>query len=289
MKLACALLATMLGMGCGIDTAAPGAPGPGGDPGTGGGSDPGTGSDPIPVPGSGPVTEVSGHITANTTWTDTIHITGDVVINAGVTVTVAPGTVVNVTSPFGITVSGTLAIQGTKDGKVTFQPADVGTFWSHIVVPSGGVLTASYLVQTGSGLTTSNSGKITLVDTQLSHAGGDLLTMSGGTLDMSYSGIGLASGRDITHCNMHVSGAVHLKVTHSNISTAFFGLMFYGGVNADFTYDNWFGNTTDVDTEVAYPVIGDFSYSYFDKGAPTNPGITATNMVTSPVADAGPR
>src|SRR5262249_18454084 len=157
-----------------------------------------------------------------------------------------------------------------KEAKVTFQPADVGTFWSHIVVPSGGALTASYLVQTGSGLTTSNSGKITLVDTQLSHAGGDLLTMSGGTLDMTYSGIGLASGRDTTHCNLHVSGGVHLKVTHSNISSAFFGMMFYGGVNADFTYDNWFGNNTDLDTEAAFPVTGDFSYSYFAKGAPTN-------------------
>jgi hypothetical protein len=288
MKLASALLATMLGMGCGM-APTPGGPGPGSDPGTGGDPGTGTGSDPLPVPGSGPVTEVSGHITANTTWTDTVHITGDVIINAGVTVTVAAGTVVNVTSPFGITVSGTLAIQGTKDRKVTFQPADVGTFWSHIVVPSGGVMTASYLVQTSSGLTTSNSGKITLVDTQLSHAGGDLLMMSGGTLDMSYSGIGLASGRDTTHCNMHVSGGVQLKVTHSNLSTASFGLMFYGGVNADFTHNNWFGNGTDVDTEAAYPVTGDFSYSYFAKGAPTNPGITATNMATAPLTDAGPR
>jgi len=289
MKLACALLATMLGMGCGIDTAAPGAPGSSGDPGTGGSSDPGMGGDPIPVPSTGTVTEVSGHITANTTWTDTIHITGDVIINAGVTVTVAAGTVVNVTSPFGITVLGTLAIQGTKDRKVTFQPAAVGTFWSHIVVPSGGVMTASYLVQTSSGLTTSNSGKITLVDTQLSHAGGDLLMMSGGTLDMSYSGIGLASGRDTTHCNMHVSGGVHLKVTHSNLSTASFGLMFYGGVSADFTYNNWFGNGTDVDTEAAYPVTGDFSYSYFAKGAPTLSGVTVTNMATALLTDAGPR
>jgi hypothetical protein len=287
MKLASTLFAALLGMGCGMAPATAGDPGPGNDPGTG--SDPGTGGDPIPVPSTGTETEVSGHITANTTWTDTIHVTGDLTINAGVTVTVAAGTVVNVTSPFGITVLGTLAIQGTKDGKVTFQSAEVGTFWSHIVVPSGGVMTASYLVQTSSGLTTSNSGKITLVDTQLSHAGGDLLTMSGGTLDMSYSGIGLASGRDTTHCNMHVSGGVHLTVTHSNLSTAFFGLMFYGGVNANFTYNNWFGNNTDIDTEAAYPVTGDFSYSYFAKGAPIISGVTTTNMATALLTDAGPR
>ena len=286
MKLAYALLATMFGMGCGMDAAAPGAP-TGGNP--GGSNDPGPGSDPAPVPGSGPVTEVSGHITASTTWTDTIHVTGNLTIDPGVTVTVAAGTVVNVTSPNGITVQGTLAIQGTKTAKVTFQAADVGTFWSHIVVPSGGTLTASYLVETGSGITTSNSGKVTLVDTQLSHDGGDLFTMSGGTLDMSYSGIGLASGHDTTHCNLHVSGNVNIKVTHSNISTALYGIMFYGGTNENFTYNNWFGNNTDISTETAFPVTGDFSNSYFEKGAPTNPGVTATNLATAMLPDAGPR
>lgn len=287
MKLAFALAATISWMGCGIDTAAPTA----GDDGTGPVTDPG--ADPTdPGDGTGPVTaEVSGHITANTTWTDTVHVIGTVIIDPGVTLSVAPGTTVDVTTSmgFGITVSGVLDIQGTKAGNVVFRSATMGEYWSDITVPKGGVMTASYLVQTGGGLDISSTGKATLVDTHLSHVGGDLLMMSGGTLDMTYSAIGLETGRDTTHCNMHVAGAAIVRASHSNLSAASFGVMFYGGINADFTYDNWFGNAADVDTEAAFPVSGDFSYSYFAKGNPTNVGVTATHMATSRVADAGVR
>ena len=292
MKLAFALVATMSWMGCGIDTA---APGPGGDDGTGPGTtDPGTGpgSNPgDPGDGTGPVTEASGHITANTTWMSTVHVIGTVIIDPGVTLTVAPGTTVDVTTSkgFGITVSGVLDIQGTKASNAVFRSATVGEYWSDITVPRGGVMKATYLVQTGGGLDISSTGKATLVDTHLSHVGGDLLMMSGGTLDMTYSAIGLETGRDTTHCNMHVAGPAIIKASHSNISTASFGIMFYGGVNADFTYDNWFGNAADVATQPTLPVTGDFSYSYFARGNPTNVGVTATNMATARVADAGVR
>lgn len=290
MKFAFALVATISWMGCGLDTA---APGPGGDDGTvdpGTGTDPGTGSNPgDPGDGTGPITEVSGHITANTTWMNTIHVIGAVTVDRGVTLTVAPGTTVDVTTSmgYGITVLGTIDIQGSKANKVVFRSATVGEYWSDISVPRGSVMTATYLVQTGGGLNL--AGKATITDSQMSHVGGDLLTMSGGTLDMSYSSIGLETGHDTTHCNLHVSGNITIKVTHSNISTAAYGIMFYGGVGADFTYNNWFGNTYDVDTKAAYPVVGDFSYGYFAKGAPTNPGITAANLATSRIADAGPR
>ena len=285
MKLAFALVATISWMGCGIDTA---APGPGGDDGTGSGS--GSGSNPVdPGPGTGPVTEVSGIISASTTWKDTIHIIAATTISAGVTVTVAPGTTVDVTSSIGITLSGTLDIQGTKASPVVFRAATTGGYWGTLGIPKGGLLKASYLVQTGGDLGISNTGKAIFVDSKLSRAGGDLLTMSGGTLDMSYSSIGLEVGHDTTHCNMHVSGGVTIKATHSNLSAVAYGIMFYGGTNADFTYDNWFGNTYDVATNPAYPVTGNFSYSYFAKGPPTNAGVTATNLAAARVADAGPR
>jgi hypothetical protein len=290
MKLAFALVATIAWTGCGIDTA---APGPGGDDGVDPGTDPGDdpGTEPVPVPGTGQVTEVSGHITANTTWKDTIHVIDSVIIDRGVTVTVAPGTVVNVdvTLRGAITVSGVLAIGGTKQDKVTFQSAAAGTYWLDIAVPPGGVLTASYLVQTGGGLTITGSGKATLVDTQMSHVRGDFLTMSGGTLEMTYSAIGIEVGRDTIHCDMHVGNGPTIRATHSNLTASSFGIMFYGGVNADFTYNNWFGNANDVVTTPTSPVTGDFSYSYFKKGNPTNAGITATNMATARIADAGVR
>jgi len=59
--------------------------------------------------------------------------------------------------------SGTLDIQGTKASKggVPFghgRPRN----WGEITVPSGGVVTASYLVMTGGAIIISNSGKMTL-------------------------------------------------------------------------------------------------------------------------------
>jgi hypothetical protein len=288
MKLAFALAATIAWMGCGIDTAVPGSGG-GGDDGSDPADDPG--NVPTPVPGTGPVTDVSGTITASTTWKDTIHIIDSVTIARGATVTVAPGTVVNVevTVHGALVVQGTLDIQGTKAAKVMFQSAVAGTYWSDITVPPGGVMTASYLVQTGGGLTITGSGKATLVDTAMSHVRGDFLTMSGGTLDMTYSSIGLDVGRDTIHCDLHVGNSPIIKASHSNISASSFGIMFYGGINADFTYDNWFGNANDFVFTAGSPVTGDISYSYFAKGAPTNAGLTATNMATARVADAGPR
>jgi hypothetical protein len=112
--------------------------------------------------------------------------------------------------------------------------------------------------------------------------------MAGGSLDMSYSQLGLELGqRDTTHCDLHVSGAVTIKITHSTISTASYGIMFYGGSNAIFTHNNWFGNGIDVETNPAYPVTGDFSEGFFAAGAPTNPGVTALNLAPMRLGDAG--
>ena len=270
MKPALPLIAA-LSISCGIDTA---------DPGAGNPADPGD--------GTGPVTEVSGHIATSTTWRDTIHVVGSTVIDAGATVTVMPGTTVDVGSGLVISVSGVLEIQGTKAAKVVFRSAVPDEFWTGIAV-RGGTVAASYLVEVGGALDISLAGKVTLTDSHLSRTSGDLLIMAGGTLDMTYSEIGLATGRDTTHCNIHVSGAPAITATHSTFSAAVYGMMFYGGTNADFRYTNWFGNAIDVATEAAYPVTGDFSNSYFARGAPTYAGFTAQHMATAIVADAGVR
>ena len=282
MKLPLTLIA-MISMGCGIDTAAPGQ----GGGRSGGGVDPTNPADP--GDGTGPVTEVSGHITTSATWSDTVHVTGSTFIDAGTTLTVMPGTTVDLDSGSAITVSGVLNIQGTQASKVTFRSSSPDAYWSDIIVPRGGAMTASYLVEVGGGLDISSTGKVTLVDSHLSHAGGDLLVMSGGTLDMTYSEIGLPTGRDTTHCNMHVSGAPAITVTHSTIAAATYGIMFYGGSNANFQYTNWLGNTIDVATEPGFPVTGDFSHGYFAHGAPSYVGFTTQNLASSIIADAGVR
>jgi hypothetical protein len=289
MKLAFTLIA-VASIGCGIDTAAPGqgSTGSGATGGSAGGSaDPNNPADP--GDGDGPVTVVSGHIKTSTTWSDTVHVTASTFIDAGATLTVTPGTTVDVDSGSAITVSGVLNIQGTRAAKVTFRSSSPDEYWSDIVVPRGGMMTASYLVEVGGGLDISSTGVVTLADSHLSHAGGDLLVMAGGTLDMTYSEIGLATGRDTTHCNMHVSGAPTIKATHSTIAAAAYGIMLYGGSNADFRYSNWLGNTIDVATQPGSPVTADFSNGYFLRGAPSYVGFTTQSMAGSVVADAGVR
>jgi hypothetical protein len=279
MRLGLTLIA-MISVGCGIDTAAPDP----GDNGVGAGGMPIDPGPSDPGEGTGPVTEVSGHITASTTWSNTIHATDLVTVNAGVTLTVAAGTTVDLST--GLNVLGTLVLQGTHDSKVVFRPA--GSTGFNVTVPQGGMLTASYLVQTGGSLMISGTGKVSLVDTQLSHASGDLLVMSGGTLDMTYSAIGLEPGdKDTTHCDMHVSGPVSITAEHSNFATAAYGLMLYSASLADFRHTNWFGNAIDV--AISPPVAADFSYSYFAKGAPNQGGLTVDNMATMRLPDAGVR
>lgn len=298
MKLALALIA-MISAGCGIDTAAPvpggagGMAGGGGSAGGGGGNHPGSGdpgtADGDPGDGTGPVTSVSGHITADATWIDVIHVVGSVTIDAGVTLHVAAGATVDLAAGAGITVLGTLDIQGVRASKVVFRWATPGDNWSGIAVPGGGTMTASYLVQIGGGTSISEGGNVVLVDTRMSHALGDFLVMSGGTLNMTYSAIGLEPGQsDSTHCDMHVSGPVEITATHSSFSTSSYGIMFYGGSNADFRYTNWFGNAIDIDRGGA-AVTGNFSNSYFASGAPSYAGFTIRDMATERVADAGVR
>lgn len=232
--------------------------------------------------------DVSGHITASATWTGTINVTAATTIDPGVTVTVAAGTAIDFATGSSMTLSGTLAIQGTSAAKVHVYAKTAGAIYGGFTIPAGGQLTTSYMVQTGGGIHLSGSGKATLIDSQMSHHDHDFLTMSGGTVDMEYSWLGVEPGLgDTTHCDIHVDAATSIKVTHSNLSSAVYGIMFYGGTAADFTFDNWFGNQTTVDHLPG--ASGDFSNSYFDKGAPSGTGITAANLSTSRLTDAGPR
>jgi hypothetical protein len=237
------------------------------------------------------VTEVSGHVHADTTWADTIRVTSSTIIDPGVTVTVMPGTTISVAATASVAVQGTLDIQGTSAAKVNMAPAASAPHWLGFTVQSGGVLTAHYLVESGGSVDTSGTAKVTLFDSQLSKASHDLLVMAGGSVDVEYSSIGLEIGQgDTTHCDMHTGAASTIKVVHTNLSTASYGIMFYGGNNADFTYNNWFGNGVDVDLSPGSGASGTFSYSWFEKGtAPSGVGITATNLSGARLTDAGPR
>jgi len=269
------LLACVIGSG--TDTADPdqGGGGGGGD-GTGGGG--GTGG------GSG--SNSADHITAATTWTGTMDVTKAITVDPNVTLTIAAGTTVKFGTAGSIVVKGTVDAQGSKTQVVTLAPSAAGGFYPGFTVSTGGVLKMSYVVQTGAEIYVAG-GALNVVNTRMSNASHDLLVVDSGSVDMSYSAIGLepGSGTDTTHCDMHFGGVgTTIKVTHSNISTSSYGLMLYGGSNLDLTFNNWFNNPIQIDTNAG--ASGDIRNGWFDKGAPTaGGGAVLTYDYQTPVAN----
>ena len=249
--------------------------------------------DPSPSPSPDPGTGdgVSGSIAANTSWSGTTRIKGATTIEPGVIVTVAAGTVLNFAQGAGITVNGTLKFEGTKAEKIMVQAETGATSWGPFFV--SGTLDLNYADITGGAISTQSAAAVLkIVDSKMYKAGGDYIVMNGGSIDMSYSQVGAAAGQtDTTHCNFHINAASTIKVNNSNINGAPYGLMFYGGVNADFKMNNWYGSP-EFDVATQSGVSGDFSMGYFQKGAPTaGPGatITATNLATAMIPTAGVR
>jgi hypothetical protein len=260
-------------MACVVGSEATGDDGPGGGGGGGGGGG-------------------TTRITTSTTWSGTMDVAKQTIVESGVTLTIAAGTTVHFATGTGITVQGTVDVQGTRTSLVHLSPSTAGEHHFGFSIPSGGELKMTYAVQIGGGIEVTGSGKATVSDTAMSQSGGDFLVVGGGTVNVTYSSIGLAAGTDSTHCNMHFDGATKIAVTHSNISGVPYGLMLYGGTGVDLTYNNWFGNQNDIATQPGPPVSADISFGWFDTAAPASGGV-ATYTYNSPAGgkliDAGPR
>ena len=252
-----------------------------------GGDDTTTGDDGSGTPGPGSGTGISGHVTTDTTWTGMEMISGSVTIDPGVTVTAMGGTTISIDTSATLTISGTLNLQGATGNGITISPAGTATAFGGIAIPMGGALTMSYTTVTGAEVTTSGTGVTMISDSHLSNSPGDLLIMNGGTVTMMYSQLGVeAPASDTTHCNMHFGGTTGnvIKVSHTNVvntpatnpSAPTYGVMFYNGQGADFTYDNWVSNSTNVDPTPG--VTGDFSYGFFTGTGPSGNGLTMTNL-----------
>ncbi|HEY3804750.1 MAG TPA: hypothetical protein VGL61_19185 [Kofleriaceae bacterium] len=236
------------------------------------------------------VTNVTTSPTADVTWSGTIRVQNSITIPSGVTVTVAAGATLQVAAAARITIAGTLAIAGTKAQKVTIEGLATDD-WAGLSIPTGGAFTMTYGEYTGGNIDVAQNGSFTVTDSELSRvsSGTDLLTSSGGNIDVEYSWLGQPVGQsDTTHCDMHFEGgSPTLTIMHDNISTAAYGVMFYSGVNASFTYNNWFSNGIQVAATGA--VTGDFSNGWFDKSPPSGTGLTASDLASAMIADAGPR
>ncbi|HEY1555803.1 MAG TPA: hypothetical protein VGF94_13285 [Kofleriaceae bacterium] len=262
-------------IGCGTDSAPPGGGGGGGG-GDGGG-------------GGGGAMMVSGTISSDQTWTGSVDVSGALTIASGATVTVEAGT--TIATGAAISVDGTLDIEGTSGMTVAIAPAGTATRWTGFYIKNGGTLTAHYMAELGGTIQLVDGATATITDSTMSHAGAgtDLVVLSGGTLDIEYSSIGVETGQtDNTHCDTHFNAATSIKITHTNLSSSAYGSMFYAGSSVDWTYDNWFDNSIDVD--ITPGVTGTFSNGWFKSGkVPSGSGIVADNMSATRVTDAGPR
>lgn len=248
--------------------------------------------DPNPMPDpNDTLGGITGTIAADATWSGTQRLKGATTIPAGVTVTVAAGTTLNFANSATLKVDGTLKVEGTSASKVTVQPEAGATYWGPISV--AGTVDLKYGNFVGGAIyTTAGTANLIITDTKMYRAGGDYIIMNGGSINMTYSQIGAGPGEtDSTHCNLHINSATSITVTNSNINNAPYGLMFYGGVNANFQSNNWYGaSTKDVDT--AQGVSGNFSNGWFEKGAPqAGPGamLTANNLSATRLTNVGPR
>jgi len=104
------------------------------------------------------VTEVSGTLAGQaTTWSGIVHVTGEVVVPAGHTLTVEPGTLVLVngvdsgSDGTDIDVRGTVEALGTPAEPITFTASEAGTQWGRINLEDGGPSVFRYTNITAAG------------------------------------------------------------------------------------------------------------------------------------------
>lgn len=234
--------------------------------------------------------EITGTISADMTIMGSKRFEGTTVIAPNVTVTVKPGAELVFAEGAAIVVEGALAIEGTQQEKIIGRPAEGATLWGPIAVY--GSLYLTYVDFNGGAITTNGpEAQAVINDSKMFRTDHDYIVMNGGKLDMKYSQLGPNPGEtDTTHCQLHINAAVQVSVLRSNIASAPFGFMFYGGVGLNLQLNNWYGNMIDIDTMPG--VEGNFSGSWFEKGAPTpGPGamFILDNLATARIEQAGPR
>ncbi|MEM9490374.1 MAG: hypothetical protein AAGC55_14605, partial [Myxococcota bacterium] len=94
------------------------------------------------------MTEVSGDITENATWSGTVRLVGETVIPAGVAVNVEPGTAITADEAIFLRVAGTLTVNGTAENPVSILSAEAAV-WGGISVQEGGTATLNYVTGQG--------------------------------------------------------------------------------------------------------------------------------------------
>jgi hypothetical protein len=282
----------------------------------GGRRDTGTDS-PRPPIDAGPELEIAGGDVMGS-WCGAVHVTADVTVPAGQTLTVCAGSIVRFDAGTGMTVAGTLALAGTAAQRVTLRSdatwsgldvsgtvtatfsdvteavnAFVGTASSAITFEDGTVVAAG---MSGTVARLANGGRFD----RTSLLGGNTIVVTGGILEMTDSIIDQMHPPGVPDCtdwagggmrldHVHVTGChcpIHINsaddvvsITNSILDGATNPIMI-ANCDATITHNNFSGTSTLVlDIGRGDGIIADVSVNYWD-GGPPNVGTTRPDQFT---------
>lgn len=218
------------------------------------GGDSATTPTPTPTATGTPPQNTGDHITSDTSWTGAVVLANNTTVDAGVTVTADDGATISVAPGAKIYVQGTLVVNGTAGGGVTFNSSSPGTAWAGLEVQQGGLATVHYAtiqeasvgvaIDSGAllskfiGLTLdADSTPINAADSvkfcRMSLANGSgLSNFTGGTITLVDSSFDAGpAGYDATH----TSGSAQIVMDHSHMGTNWHCLLHGGGGTTSMT------------------------------------------------------
>lgn len=115
------------------------SPGGGNGP---GGDDDDDGATATPTPTATPA---GVHLTSDTTWSGTVAVDENTIVDAGVTLTIDPGSTVNFAGAKRLSVAGTLVANGTMGAPIALQAAVPASKWQGIHALSGGSVALTHV------------------------------------------------------------------------------------------------------------------------------------------------
>jgi hypothetical protein len=182
------------------------------------------GAIPRPAPEARPAaaTDVVGQIESDTTWTKAASpytITGQVIVRAGVTLTIEAGVDITVSENGSFVVNGNLVAIGTRAAPITIAGTGPGS-WPGLFVTYGGQSAPSahlaFVTISGGGGSGGHgdqlygyAGTVDLDEVTLRDGGGNGITIETGTLRMRGGAISGNPGDAIVATGLHTGGGEH--------------------------------------------------------------------------------
>ena len=119
---------------------------------------------------------VSGTISRNTCWSGVINISGNVIINNGVTLTISPGSILYFGSGASLIVNGNLVAIGTSSQPITFARSGTSGNWGSIVLNGSGAngSTITYAnINYGTEVDVTSANNITIQNCNITNSSGN--------------------------------------------------------------------------------------------------------------------